>query len=395
VSGTATPSNTPAACATFCGVCVKYEDFEQPVVGFYAYQDTGATVPTAMTTTAESHSCLQSLAMTINTGTGNYAAVGFGSNYYVANVINAAGSYYLRFWMKTGAAVSFKVSYAEFRGSPAGPSDEGWTSPTLNYTTPGAWQEIVTQLSTWGENIYNGACSPNCLTTPNNTEDLDVIGALDINFTQTGFNQTVYIDDVAFDPTAPTATPTPSSPGVQFTDYEDGAAQGSYTYNDGGCTITQSVIPGAAHAGGYGWEIVLDTTTGFVWGAGAGHGPKAPATTVDVTGTNNLTFWIKVTSTGGTATAANYAISIKENNGSAALNENWSSSASTNADGAWHQVTLPLSGFTENIYNPDCQPNCSTMGNNSMDKTVLANFDFNITNSGFQGTVDIDDVQFQ
>lgn len=391
---TATPTDTftpSASCGLPCTNCIKYEDFEMPLIGFYTYQDTGASVPTGMTTTAEYSTCGHSMVTDINTGTGNYAAVGFGSNFYVADTINATGAYYMHVWMKAGAAVSFKLSWTEYWGTPTDPNNEGWTSGTANYTTPGAWQDIVIPLSGFAENIYNGLCSPNCLTANNNTMDLDKVGAIDINFTQTGYNQTVYIDDVVFDTTAPTATPTPSSSGVDFTNYEDGLAQGSYTYTDGGCVISQAVTANAAYTGGYGWELTLDSTSGFVWGAGAGHGPLAPATTVDATGLNNLSFWVKVT---GNITC-NYAISIKESTGTAADNENWTSGTSTVADGAWHQVTLPLSGFTENIYNPDCTPNCPTTADNIMNKNLLANFDFNITNSGFAGTVYIDDIRFE
>jgi hypothetical protein len=408
-TATSTPTLTPTpttACGVTCTNCIKYEDFESGLLGFYNYADTGATA-TAQITNTVFHTCGNSLMATINTGTGNYAAVGFGSSYYVSNVVSAPGANYVHLWMKAGAAVSFKLSWTEYWGSPSDPRNEGWTSGTGSYTTAGAWQEIILPLSGFSENIYNPNCSGvagGCLGSQNNTMDLDKIGAIDINFTQTGYNQTVYIDDVAFDTTAPTATPTPGS-NTLFTDYEDGAAAGSYTYTDGGCTISNAVVAGAAHAGAYGWEITTDTTTGFVWGAGCGHGPKAPATTVDASLNNGLTFYIRATSTGGTATTVNYAISIKESSGTASLNENWTANptpiAVTPGSGtptAWQKVTLPWSAFSENMYNPDCQSlagGCAANGNNMIDKNILANFDFNITNSGFKGTIDIDDVIFQ
>lgn len=398
-----TPSASPTmgACPVFCPGCIKYEDFENPVVGDYEYHDTGASAAVTSTTSAEAHSCLSSLAAVLNTGTGNYAAVGFGSNFYVSNTVDATGANYLNLWIKGASAVTFAVSFSEYRGV-GDPSDEGWTSPTQSYTSAGNWQQFHIQLSSFTENIYNNACKPNCLTTNNNSIDLPLIGAMDINFNQTGYSGTVYIDDVAFDPTAPTPTPTPAVAPVVYNDFEDSAACGSYNYTDGGCTLTNAADPSAAHGGSLaGWLITFDTTTGFVWGAGTGVQGSGCAV-IDATGTNNLTFWLKTDKSSGSASSVGYVITLKEATvpvvwpATDVNNESWGSPAqSTSTFGTWQKVSIPLSSFTEKMNNGDCSPNCASTGDGVLGKSVQNSFDINITTSGFAGTMSIDDIQFE
>lgn len=409
---TVTPTYTPTPTATFttgascglpCAGCIKYEDFEgAALVGGYTYADTanGASSSEALVTTEHS-TCLQALEATINMGAGTYAAVGFGSNFYAPDVINAAGSTYMRLWMKSSQAVDFKVSFSEYRGTPATSADEGWTSPQQSYTATGSWQAFMIYIPNFTENIYNAACSPNCLTVGNNTPDLDVVGAIDINFVTAGFNGTVYIDDVAFDSTVPTATPTPGAQ-LSFNDFEDGLACGSYTYSDTFATMTQATDGAAAHTGAWGWRLTTDTTSpSFVWGCGGGTQPPGCAVQ-DMTGKSQVAFWARATGTGG---PVNYTVTLSELNVPVSwptldpANEQWRPASTTPfpVDGTWHQYVLNLGSFTENMGNAACSaaPGCAAQGNNTLDLNVMTNFDINVTNSGFNGTIDIDDIVFQ
>lgn len=391
----------PASCGSPCATCIKYEDFEKPLVGYYTYADTAnGSSSSGVLVSTDYSTCAQSLRATVSVGSGYYAAVGFGSNFYASGVINATGAHYLRLWLKAAAPVDFKVSFSEFRGTPAGPADEGWTSPSQHYGSPGSWQAFQVLLSDFSENTYNSACSPNCATLGNNTMDLDVVGAVDLNFTTAGFSGDVYIDDVAFDTTAPPPPP-PPGPTISFNGFEDGAACGGYTYADSASSMAETVDPAAAHTGGQGLRLSANTDVpGFAWGAGAGTQPPGCAT-VDASGANTLCFWIKATNT-GSAGSVSYVITLSENNVPVTwpaldpANEQWRSPSQTlSSFGAWTQVCLPLSGFTENLNSAACSPNCAALGNNAMDKNVLSNWDLAITTAGFNGTLDIDDIQLQ
>jgi hypothetical protein len=202
-----------------------FDDFESPMslsvsagrAGTYADAANGASASWSLDTVTVADGA-KSGKLTFNTGTAaSYGCGGFLISPYGTPQLytDASGAVSLAMWMySTTPNLKYQVEFTEAGStvSPtAGADGEAWLSPLQTYSGPG-WQWMVVDLATFSEDIYNAACTPNCLTTGNNHMDLQAISSVTIKINPNQGSGSVNIDDVNFITTFKTSTPsqTPS-----------------------------------------------------------------------------------------------------------------------------------------------------------------------------------------
>jgi endo-1,4-beta-D-glucanase Y len=198
----------------------------------------------------------------------------------------------------------------------------------------------------------------------------------------------------------PTVTPTqtPMAFAYVFEDFENAILVNSYSYTGPATAPTPSISHGLTNTqnntagGSFAEKIVLSKPTSGQY-AGVGFDSSyAPASGVlNFSGSTSVRLSIK------TDTALSINISFREGNGVAGGDDEvWTSTTlALAASSSWQVVSFPISGFTENAYNPSCTPNCATTGNNTFNLTSIKAFEIAFPSIiATTATVYIDDISF-
>jgi plastocyanin/endo-1,4-beta-D-glucanase Y len=411
-AGTPTPTPLPAFGLVF-------EDFENGLAGGYAYGG-----PTQSRSAAAAHAGAYGYQVG---GTLAGGGVGFNSSYADANgVVDATGAVALRFWVKSDVNIAFQVDWFEAGapGSPvAGGDGEAWVSSTQNVSGDSTWHQIVLPLSAMSEEVYNGVCNPSygnntlCATTGNNTQNLSAVNKIQIKFTL-GSGATVHFDDFEFvlgtQPT-PTYTRTPfiGSYNQVFDDIESPlslrlapapAYAGTYADTAHGASASLSIgttdLPPSGGGNTSAGLITYNTGGASSYGAGAWLlSPYSnPSLYVDVEGAVFLGLWVKANP--GTVYRLEYTEAGTPSSPTAGADgEAWQSGPIT-AGGGWEFIQLEVAAFSEDLYNPICNPtgatpaNCASGGNGVRDFQAIASVTLKLDGNQGSGQFLFDDVVF-
>jgi plastocyanin len=430
---TATPTATPT---NYAGTPTQtpqpafgliFEDFENGLAGGYAY---GTGVTQARVAGAAKNGAYGYQVTGANLAGGG---VGFNSSYANGQgVINAAGAVSLRFWVNSNVNTSFQVDWYEAGNTTtavAGGDGEAWVSSTINVTGGSGWQQIVVPLSSLTEELYNGTCNPTyatpgqCGTTGNNTQNLTATNKIQIKFTL-GSSATVNFDDFQFvlgvQP-SPTFTRTPfiGSYNQVFDDIESPLSlkqtapvrAGTFADTAHGAsaslTTSTSMLPPGGGNNTTSGALTYNTGGASSYGVGAFFlSPYGtPQGYVDASGAVFLGLWLytpapglvyqmEFTEAGNTATPV-----------AGADGEAWQSSNLV-SQGGWEFVQLEVGSFTEDPYNPTCNPTSTSPspcltgahpGNGIMDFQAISTVQIKLAgNQGSlsSGTLYFDDVVF-
>jgi endo-1,4-beta-D-glucanase Y len=176
----------------------------------------------------------------------------------------------------------------------------------------------------------------------------------------------------------PTMTPTqtPVAFAYIFEDFEHAFLVNSYTFAGGGATlptVSQGISNAFAQSGTFSDKMVVQMPLSANY-AGAGFDSSyAPA----LTGVMNFAGAVTVRLAVKTDTLVSIVVNFREGNGvNGGDDEVWESPAQTvPASANWQVLNIAVSSFTENMYNPSCNPTglpaasspCKTMGNNTFD----------------------------
>lgn len=417
---TATPTTTPTPYAgtptetPLPAYGLIFEDFENGVSNGYAYPGP----PTQARSAAAAYNGAYGYQVTGNLIGGG---VGFNSSYANANgVVDATGAVSLRFWVKSDVNITFQVDWYEAgaTGAPvAGGDGEAWVSNNVNVTGGSGWQQIVLPLSTFVEEIYNGACNPSylspgpCGTTGNNTPNLSAVNKIQLKYTL-GTAASVQYDDFEFvlgTQPSPTVTRTPfiGSYNQVFDDIESSLSlnqsvtpkmAGGYADTANGATATVGTSTSVLAPGGGGNTTsgMITYNTGNASSYGAGGFLLSPYSTpglyVDASGAVFLGLWIDAPA--GLA----YRVAFQEagtpsSPTAGAEGEAWQSNLLI-ANGGWEFVQLEVGSFSEDIYSPICTPNCGTTGDNMMDFQAISSVTIKLDGNQGSGVLYFDDVVF-
>ena len=421
---TVTPTQTPYAgsptfTATPTPVAFGYvfEDFETGAIkNGYTYTGTGSTITqTISNTVANSGTDSNHLVLTV--AASQYAGVGFISNYANAQgVINATGSNAVRIAIKTDSTVTFTLQFREAGNTTtpvAGGDGELWDSPPETFAASPSWQVRTISLTTpaWTEDAYssNGAAG-------NNTMDLSAMQTCQLNFSTAVTGANVYVDDIAFIPSVaptPTATKTPfNNPyGQLYDDFEapmslsQPARAATYADTVNGASATWSLDSGVVADGLRSAKLTYNTGSALAYGCGgydiSPYG--TPALYVDASGAVQLAFWINAPA------GLKYSMEFQEagtptsHTAGTADGEAWLSPIQT-ASAGWQYVVLDIGSFTEDPYNPICNPSglaapgpCLSgplAGDNAMDLQAISSVTIKLNGNQGSGFLNLDDITF-
>ncbi len=426
---TATPTSTPTPYAgtptqtPMPAFGLVFEDFENGISGNYGYP---AAVQSAQSRSA---AAAHAGAYGYNVGPANLASGGVGFNSSYANgqgIIDATGAVSLRFWVKADVNTTFQVDWYEggATGAPvAGGDGEAWVSGNVNVSGGSGWQQIVLPIASMTEELYNGACNPSyltpgpCGTVGNGVKNLSSVKQIQIKFTL-GTAATVQFDDFEFvlgTQPSPTFTRTPfiGSYNQVFDDMESPLSlnqavtpkmAGGYadTANGATATVGTTTTELAPGGGSNTTSGVLAYNSGGAASYGAGGFLLSPYGTdglyVDASGAVFLGLWINANA--GTA----YRIAFQEagtptSPTAGAEGEAWQSSLLV-ASGGWEFVQLEVGAFSEDIYNPVCNPTsatpgpCGSTGDNLKDFQAIASVTLKLDGNQGAGNFYFDDVVF-
>ena len=407
-----TPTFTPTATPIAFGYV--FEDFEYGTMsGPYTYAGTGGSGINYAVTSAQANSGTFSGYMNLTVTTGQYAGMGFGSNYANGQgVVDATGSNAIRFAIKSDSNVTFTLQIREAGTTVtavAGGDGELWDSPAISVAAGPGWTTRVISLTSpvWTEDAYssNGAAG-------NNTLNLSAAKVIQLNFSTAVTNAHIYIDDIAF---VPSVAPTPTSTKTPFNNpynqlYDDfeaplslssPARASTYADSANGASATWSLDTTTVASGAKSAKLTYNSGNAASYGSGgyfiSPYG--TPALYVDASGAVILGFWLNAPA------GLKYKMEFQEagtpsSPTAGADGEAWLSPLLT-ASAGWNFVQVDLASFTEDPYNPICNPTnitapgpCLSGGNGIKDFQAISSVTVKVNGNQGSGALYLDDVDF-
>ena len=421
---TITPSptiyaGTPTFTATQTPIAygIIFEDFEAgSLAGAYSYTGTTPSSMAYSDSTLAANSGTYAMKLLVNVSSGQYAGVGFSSNYANGQgVVDSTGANAIRFAIKTDATVTFTLQIREAGNTTtalAGGDGELWDSPPITvFAGPGWTTKTISLVSpAFTEDLYssNGAAG-------NNTLNLSAVKVIQLNFSTVVAGANVYFDDIAFVPSVaptPTFTKTPfNNPYSQLYDDMESpmsisvpARAGTYADGPNGASASWSINTGTVADGLNSAKLTYNTGNASSYGCGgfdiSPYG--TPSLYVDASGAVTLGYWINATA------GLKYKMEFQEagtptSPTAGADGEAWLSPLLT-AAGGWQWVQVDIASFTEDPYNTVCNPTGITApgpcfsgpkaGNGTQDVQAISSVTVKLNGNQGAGALYLDDITF-
>jgi endo-1,4-beta-D-glucanase Y/plastocyanin len=423
---TMTPSPTPYAgtptfTATQTPIAFGYifEDFEVgSLAGAYPYKGTGTSAISYVDSTNSPDDGTYSLMLDVTVPAGQYAGMGFSSNYANANgVVDATGSNALRFAIKTNTTVTFTMQIRE-AGSTitavAGGDGELWDSAPITVFAGPGWVNEMLPLSfsaaAWHLDPYDPVTGKG-----DNVLNLSAVKVIQLNFSSVVTGATVSFDDIAFVPSVaptPTFTKTPfNNPYSQiYDDFESPmslsqpARAGTYADTANGASATWALSNSTVADGLASGKLTYNTGNASAYGCGgfdiSPYG--TPSLYVDASGAVTLGYWINAPA------GLKYKMEFQEAGTPTsptvgADGEAWLSPLLT-AGAGWQWVQVDIATFTEDPYNTVCNPTGITApgpclsgpeaGNDIQNMQAISSVSIKLDGNQGSGSLYLDDLTF-